>query len=399
MLPGSQIQGEPGTVFSIKRDKTFILSEGRVLLGAGPSGVDVQVGSSDRHVKLSGETIAIIDAREKGDVRVTVLAGEGDKAAVLSAGGERIATLMQGQEAVIVDNRNQEEFIPIDGVERRPIGAAMTRMGFTMKKASVSINELVRKELLLSCCFGEPDASSHITCKESWVSKQLKQLYGEQAKPSTSQNLVPGADKSSKPTTELLPRVYVQAAVPQGLRMGQDTEVIGVGTDHYRLVKGSVLVAPQKATTIDTNCGTIVSKPGSAALIFVDGVVTRVLNLHDLADGDVRLMLDQQSYRLLPGREVGVVTGAERASAARLVHKDQLGRRRVRILQVNGDTEIVTNDFSVVDALERFPLVAELGKSKESNDRHLYSNIMKMAAVLSLTTDLTRGSYNHGVKQ
>ncbi len=473
VLQGCQVQGQTGTVFSVNPDRTLILNEGRMLAGAGENGLSVQLGSTDRQIRLKGKTIAIVDARTKGDVRITVLAGDGAEAAVVFASGEKLATLMPGQEAVIVDNSDREEFIPIDGVERTPIGAAMTKMGFTMKKAAVSVPDLLRRELLLSCCFGIPGSSPHVVCETSWVSKRLKQLYGRQTNPGLTHNFAPvpkttgskvqgplsnavrsngwadsvvtvsnnvvdpmgnaeraglrsqqslvvssttssarsmleGADRGLTETDEpngftteanLQPIAYIQSVAPAGLRLGQYAEVASVGADRYRLVKGSVLVAPQKKLTIETNHAMIVAKPGSATLIFVDGAVTRVLDLHDWSKGDVSLMVNKQTYSLLPGNEVGVVKGTAKGDAARLAHKDQLGRRRMRVLQVNADTELITNDFSVVDALGRFPLVAQLSKSTASSDRHLYSNIMKMAAVLSMTTDQRRGSYTRDGQQ
>ncbi len=134
-------------------------------------------------------------------------------------------------------------------------------------------------------------------------------------------------------------------------------------------------------------------------MIFADGTVTRVLDLHDWSKGDVSLIIDKHSYSLLPGNEVGIVKGFAKAEAARLAHKDQLGRRRMRILQVNADTQLVTGDFPVVDALNKFPLLAHLSKSTSAADRHLFSNIVKMAAVLSMTTDTTRGSYTREGQQ
>ncbi len=450
-VPGAQIQGEAGTIFAVKPDSTFVLASGRMLAGAGQNGLDVQVGSSDQIVRMKGQTIAIIDAAAKSGVRVTVLAGDGPDAAAIRAGNQPLMSLAVGEEAVFVDQADSEELIPVDGVERQPIGASVTKFGLRMRKASVPVGQLVNKEPLLRCCFSVGGSSAQTICHDSWVARRLHQLYGEPEEPAITQEIGPssGARRISQvqPTgyttagwahgtgvatgaTEALPysrRImgssksviatvlddseiytlandvqpvsYLGAGVPTDVRFSENAELVTVGAGHYRLVKGSVLTTADKELTIDTKDGTVVSRGGAVALISSEGGITRVYDLNDRQKGDVRVLADRHSYDLLPGCEVGVVRGATKAEAVQRVRAAQMGRRKMQIVQVNENTQLVTNDFSLVDVLHGSSLLANLNKSAVASDRRLFADILKMAAVLSMTTDRTRGSYSREGRQ
>ncbi len=404
-LGGSQVQGQVGTIFSARSDKTLVLIGGRMLAGAGESGLEIQLGSSKQHIKLKGKTIAIVDAQAKAGVRVTVLAGNGPDAASVGVGNESLVALGTGEEALLMDQGSTEQLIAADGVERQPIGGSVTKFGLTMHKASVAVEKLVRRETLLTCCFSVPGSTPHTVCRDSWVSKRLHQLYGENQGPEVSQTTAPvrngyplstssllgGAsarntnsqmvstqleDNENNTTSgQLIPIAYVSGVVPTDLRVGQDTEVVNVGPGHYRLVRGTMLTAADKKLTIDTAHGVVVAKAGSAVLISTDNGLTQVLNLVDLAAGDVNVIADKRSYKLAPGSAVGIVQSASKTEAVTLVCKEKLARRRMQILDVNANTQLVTNDFSVLDALQRSALLANLRKSATTADKHLFANI------------------------
>ncbi len=214
LLGGSQVQGQPGAIFSVKPDKTFVLTSGRMLAGAGEKGLTVQLGSSRKHIMLKGKTIAIVDAQSKAGVRVTVLSGDGPDAVSVGVGDETLVALRTGEEALLVDQGDNEELIPVDGVERLPIGGSVTKLGLTMQKASVPVDKLVKREPLLTCCFGVPGSTPHAVCHESWVAKRLHQLYGGKDEPAISQMAPPvgkdtrissaGSDLSARRSLSLL---------------------------------------------------------------------------------------------------------------------------------------------------------------------------------------------------
>ncbi len=423
-LGGSQVQGQPGTIFSVKRDKTFVLIGGRMLAGAGESGLDIQLGSSKQHIKLKGKTIAIVDAQAKAGVRVTVLAGNGPDAVSVGVGNESLVALGSGEEALLMDQGSTEQLIAADGVERQPIGGSVTKFGLTMHKASVSVDKLVRRETLLTCCFTAPGAAPHMVCRDSWVSKRLHQLYGENQGPELSQTTAPVGNSYPVRTSglfggtgtrntnnqmvstqlegnenyttfgQLIPIAYVSGVVPTDLRIGQDAEVVNIGPGYYRLVRGTILTAADRKLTIETEQGTVVARAGAGVVISAGSGLTQVLNLVDRAKGDVSVIANARFYELPPGGAVGIIKGASKTEAVKLVNQEKLARRRMQILDVNTSTKLVTNDFSVLDALQRISLLSTLRKSTAPADQHLFSSIIKMAAALSMTTDRTHGSYS-----
>ncbi len=338
------------------------------------------------------------------------MSSDSPEAASFNVGSEPVVVLGTGQEAVIVDAGSTEELISADGLVREQIGAPMTRFGLKVQKSSVPVAKLLQKETLLTCCFILPSTSPNIVCRSSWVSKRLHQLYENENESQPAPPTVHKQSNSNQPfslnysdlilcsdsstSNAFTPASYASSAVPSDMRVEAGTELVNIGSDHYKLATGTLLALANKQTTIDTAYGTIICQPGSAILVSTDRAITQVLNLVDHNNGDVIVIAHKRSYNLAPGGAASIVATPSKTKAVNLTCREKLARRRMQILDVNPNTQLVVNDFSIMDALQRIPLLSNLHKCSNRADQHLFSNIVKMAAVLSMTTDRTRGSYS-----
>lgn len=439
------MQGAVGSIFEVENNKDFVLKDGRVFIGAGGNGLKMIVG--DDTVELARHTVVLVDGRELKPVRVTVLDSPEPDGAKISKDGTQLATLNTGQEAVIASHDlTDEELIAVDGVEREPIGGLIQKVGMNVRKASVPVKQVMEKEPLLNCCLqignGPP------LCHISWPYKQLVKKYGPTtaeaelgpaqprakafADPPVQERTSLRLPTSTSPSRKLSARVkrtspgqrmreagapislndltvpavyrwadngdlklvaYTPSIRSNNLRITPGTNVNDIGQNHYRLAEGQVLVQSDSAVSVDTPHGTVLVQPGSAAVVSVDKDLVRVLDLSDKSANDVRLVVGKNSITLRPGQEVAVMSSGVR-DVRKLITGDGIGRRRMRILPGGDKLNIVVNDFSVVDALGRHPMLKQLRASRDKRDRDTLSDIMKVAAALSMTLDRTRGPYS-----
>jgi hypothetical protein len=80
-----------------------------------------------------------------------------------------------------------------------------------------------------------------------------------------------------------------------------------------------------------------------------------------------------------------------------LVGEDDIGRRRLRLTPLPENKTFVLSEFSLIQAVEREPLIYALIHSGETQDRALKARLMKMAAVLNIVTG-RHGQYTTGLR-
>jgi hypothetical protein len=76
----------------------------------------------------------------------------------------------------------------------------------------------------------------------------------------------------------------------------------------------------------------------------------------------------------------------------RLYRDDNIGRRRLQMDSLPGDRSLGMVEFSLVQAVEREPMLNNLMRSSDPHDRALRARLIKTAAVLNMVTG-THGMY------
>ncbi|HEY9789707.1 MAG TPA: hypothetical protein V6D22_04865 [Candidatus Obscuribacterales bacterium] len=80
---------------------------------------------------------------------------------------------------------------------------------------------------------------------------------------------------------------------------------------------------------------------------------------------------------------------------SRLYQDDNIGRRRLQMDSLPGNRSIGMVEFSLVQAVEREPMIYKIMHSSDPHDRSLRDRLIKMAAVLNLVTG-SHGMYIPG---
>jgi len=99
---------------------------------------------------------------------------------------------------------------------------------------------------------------------------------------------------------------------------------------------------------------------------------------------NVTVHYDKHTFALRPGEEA--ILAKKEPSYADILVDDDIGRRRVRLHKLSHDKGIALTEFSLVQAIEREPLIFPLVHSKDTKDKALKNRLLKMAAVLNMVT-------------
>jgi len=177
---------------------------------------------------------------------------------------------------------------------------------------------------------------------------------------------------------------------PAGFKLASKTTVERVGIDHYKLERGNLLFQSQHSTRIDTQHGQIFVKSGAIVLMTAGRSIIRVRDMHDNHTQDVVFVVRGQTVNLSQGQEATITDTT--GEALPLVYEDGMSRRAINLTDHAG-LQIVTADFSILNAFMLQPLLQDLRRSKASNDVRMTNSIMKTAAAISLTIDRYKGPY------
>lgn len=404
------MRGQAGTEFEVTQEKTILLKDGRMLVGAGSEGMTMQVAGE--MVTMKPDTVALIESRANKPMRVTVINGNHEDAVTVSKDNQEVARVSKGQEAIIADSPlADEELIPTDGVERQPIGGTIVKQGLQVKKNTLSVAELEEKDPFLAACRKKKE-------KERLGNVSLN-TGSHQAEIAKSNDLMPIAywhgnlDQSNayeiSSNVPMQPGKYqfngdgdwkLVAFTPMAanIRLGKGSRIEETGNNSYRLVSGTALIEAADEMTVQLGNASIHLTKGATVAVYTDGTTSGVQDLCDLGVGKVFFVADKKYLSLRPGQEA-VLTVGPSTGVGHKIAADQLGRRRMKVVPIQEATHLVTSEFSLVDHMNKNHLLKGLRSSPEKHDQKLMNSILKSAAALSLTVDRSHGPYSGLFKQ
>jgi hypothetical protein len=176
-------------------------------------------------------------------------------------------------------------------------------------------------------------------------------------------------------------------------RMTPGTEFKHHDKHHIELVSGQILIDAHHTIYVDSPLASVQLKRGALVLFRISNGVERFMVVHDNGHGSAQIVCKKFSVTIGPGEEA-MITHHE-PSHREILETDDIGRRRVKMHLVGDDHHITTSEYSILQALERDPLLFEISKAQHHHDRVLKSKIIKTAAVLSHLTS-HHGFYSSG---
>jgi hypothetical protein len=415
----STLFGCGGTEFKPSPGRTIDLNEGRMVAITQSKVLVIATGFGN--VNVPADSAAVIDHMYPGVLRVASLAGQQAEVSVIGKDGTtKNMSAPPGEEVVISDESvAQEELIPIDGVDREPIGGKIAFAGLSVGKQKFDRKQMADREMLLNCNMG----NMFISIKRQ-VDK-LKQQMG--AVTAASPGGSGGSPKATLPNNKIL-----KAALPVNAQLSAiggtnssfnkvsfsgDKEMIAGGVSAPRTIfndfaiakysgstdvrfaesdvvvleKGQMLVAAVKKIHVKSGYYVVEIAPGTIAFVDANDKLVKVRNMWEETANAVSVVANGKSVAVGSGGEL--VLGQTNGLVTAEVKADPVARRRVRLFDLPGAHVVARSEVSIVSLIQNSKLLSELVKSENESDRQLAEKMIKMAACLAQTT-ASHGPYS-----
>lgn len=150
--------------------------------------------------------------------------------------------------------------------------------------------------------------------------------------------------------------------------------------DELELSSGSFLVESKDALLLHLPMSTWKLKPKSMILVRVSPEAERLYCLLDSASANC----EGKSITLHLGEEILIVNHMPKPEE--ISGEFDIGVRQLRAFDLTETRKVASMEFSIVQAMEREPLLSQISHSKHAHDRALKSRLLKAAAVLNYVT-------------
>ena len=124
--------------------------------------------------------------------------------------------------------------------------------------------------------------------------------------------------------------------------------------------------------------------PGTIALISVVDGVTKVRNLWEKGNGTIRQSVNGKYVDICAGQEA--ILGPSEAVVNKALMRDQVGRRKMRNIDVPGGMRMARAEVSLVSLMQNVNFIADMVASNNPADKALGDKLVKMAAVMQHAT-------------
>lgn len=178
-------------------------------------------------------------------------------------------------------------------------------------------------------------------------------------------------------------------------RIAPGTEFKHKSKHHIQLISGQILIDAHRTIYVDSPLASVELKRGALVLFRIGDGTERFMVVHDNDHGSAEIVCKNFCVKIGPGEEA-MITHHE-PTYREILETDDIGRRRVKMHLVGDNHHITTSEFSILQALERDPLLYEISKAHHHHDRALKKKIIKTAAVLSHITS-HHGFYSSGTR-
>lgn len=155
------------------------------------------------------------------------------------------------------------------------------------------------------------------------------------------------------------------------------------------LESGSFLIEAESPISLKTPMSTIQLRAKSMVLVRVRPGSERTFVLLETA----HVVTDKKTAPLRYGEECLVTDHAP--YRGELAGESDVGLRQLRVFELENNRKMVTMEYSLIQAMEREPLLGQIVHSNHSHDKFLKSKLLKSAAVINMVTS-KHGQYAGG---
>jgi hypothetical protein len=155
------------------------------------------------------------------------------------------------------------------------------------------------------------------------------------------------------------------------------------------LLRGNALFAPQDDIVVHSRYASAYIPKGAAAWIMDTGKETAIYDFHDsMTTGGIKVVANGKQFRLSPGKQMVLVKDGSNDFDS-LNPGKTIGYRNVQSSELGDGTKAFVCDFSIARGLMNVPIMRNLLRSENSNQRKIAWKMIKNATILAdLTGDI-----------
>jgi hypothetical protein len=153
-----------------------------------------------------------------------------------------------------------------------------------------------------------------------------------------------------------------------------------ISESELSLKNGSFLIESEGNITLTTPEATLHLKPRAMVLVRIQAGSERFCCMLENVTVDCR----KRSMSLLYGEEV--LLADHKVNGEELRGDYSVGVRRPTIIDLSDQWRLARMEFSLLQAVEREPLLVQISHSKHSHDKFLRDKLLKSAAILNMFT-------------
>lgn len=375
---GSAIIGQGGTAVARSEDG-LKLREGRLVAISGSQTLLIQTPKGT--VSLPPNASAIIEQKSDKVLRLTQLTGQ--NASVELKGTQQKFSSAPGEEVLIADEGTEdEELIPVDGVDRISIEASIKVAGVQVRRDRFNRQVLAQREKLLNCTNG---------CIPVRIKQRLNKLEDHLN------------DTASSEESHLMPIAQVLPAAPRREILCTSSTAGSVIKHHgsasfkvenensIQLKEGELLVSADTLTAIRTSSGMVTLTPGSIALISKSGDTLKVRSLYDTGVSSIKVYCGKQSMPLTAGQEIIVATTYDTTSKS--MRSDSVARRRLKSIDLIDGRNLTHSEYSFLTLLSSSATLSKVMKNSDNDSQPIAERVSKMMVMLGIVT-ASHGQFN-----
>jgi hypothetical protein len=150
---------------------------------------------------------------------------------------------------------------------------------------------------------------------------------------------------------------------------------------HQTLENGGLLIAPEQAIVVDTNCGTVTVAPGTITFLVASEKGLAVYNLHDNHSGAVVIDTGGRRMILTPGLSA-LISPNIKQTFEELNPAPYVAYRNLRNSRA-GEMSIHQGEFQITSLLHALPTMTKSMAGNEAKKQKALANVLKTAAILT----------------
>jgi hypothetical protein len=402
---GSVIYPVRGTLYSNDEKAGVKLARGRMLVIAGDKSARVETNALT--VEIEPGSSAIVETGLNGLTRVfsTAAYEKSHQAATVSfANGKEQVALKVGDAIIAADHDiSNEELIPIDGIDQRPISGQIAALPKNVRLVEYSLKQMTNRNLLIAC----RPLDIHPSSKSGQALKQAHEqalAAAEKQAPFDGKNSLQGVAEMQDSTKNTMTSVAereqsFETIVDERGRsvIARRNSIFKLSGNQLDLELGTLLVSSTEPLNI-TGCGRIVSvTKGATALIQSNGTSLKVINLTDKANNSVAVINAGKRITVTNGQEVLLSTKPPTLSDVFDNHR--IGHRALHSQDLGADGWLTLSHVNLQDELVHHPLLKQVHHARDLNvSKRIVGQIMLTAAIMN-TMGANRTSFQQGLPE